>query len=95
VGQQRDASWLPKEQQSSILKVSVLEQHPHYAMTALALGDQHLWVNKIDKRRSPRCVFAFRPRTFRWCCNRRCKPVFVIFCAPKWRSVLMITDRWK
>ena len=41
--------WLPKEQQSSILKVSVLEHHPHYAMTALALGDQHLWVNKIDK----------------------------------------------
>lgn len=41
--------WLPREQQSSILKVSVLEHHPHYAMTALALGDQHLWVNKIDK----------------------------------------------
>ncbi|XTZ37178.1 molybdenum ABC transporter ATP-binding protein ModC [Salmonella enterica] len=40
--------WLPAEQQSSILKVSVLEHHPHYAMTALALGDQHLWVNKID-----------------------------------------------
>ena len=29
--------WLPKEQQSSILKVTVLEHHPHYAMTALAL----------------------------------------------------------
>ncbi|WP_297119075.1 molybdenum ABC transporter ATP-binding protein ModC [uncultured Enterobacter sp.] len=41
--------WLPKDQQSSILKVSVLEHHPHYAMTALALGDQHLWVNKVDK----------------------------------------------
>ena len=41
--------WLPKEQQSSILKVSVLEHHPHYAMTALALGDQHLWVNKLDQ----------------------------------------------
>ncbi len=41
--------WLPQEQQSSILKVSVLEHHPHYAMTALALGDQHLWVNKLDK----------------------------------------------
>lgn len=40
--------WLPAEQQSSILKVSVLEHHPHYAMTALALGDQHLWVNKIN-----------------------------------------------
>jgi len=41
--------WLPKDQQSSILKVSVLEHHPHYAMTALALGDQHLWVNRIDE----------------------------------------------
>ncbi len=41
--------WLPKEQQSSVLKVSVLEHHPHYAMTALALGDQHIWVNKLDK----------------------------------------------
>lgn len=41
--------WLPKEQQSSILKVTVLEHHPHYAMTALALGDQHLWVNKLNK----------------------------------------------
>ncbi len=41
--------WLPKEQQSSILKVSVLEHHPHYAMTAPALGDQHLWVNKLNQ----------------------------------------------
>ncbi|OAT34126.1 ATP-binding component of an ABC superfamily molybdenum transporter [Buttiauxella brennerae ATCC 51605] len=41
--------WLPKEQQSSVLKVTVLEHHPHYAMTALALGDQHLWVNKLDR----------------------------------------------
>ncbi len=30
--------WLPKEQQSSILKVSVLEHHPHYAMTARRLA---------------------------------------------------------
>lgn len=41
--------WLPKEQQSSILKVTVLEHHPHYAMSALALGDQHIWVNKLDR----------------------------------------------
>ena len=40
--------WLPKEQQSSVLKVTVLEHHPHYAMSALALGDQHLWVNKLE-----------------------------------------------
>lgn len=41
--------WLPQEQQSSVLKVSVLEHHPHYAMTALTLGDQHIWVNKLDR----------------------------------------------
>lgn len=41
--------WLPQDQQSSIFKVTVLEHHPHYAMTALALGDQHLWVNKLDR----------------------------------------------
>ncbi|PQY61449.1 molybdenum ABC transporter ATP-binding protein [Cronobacter sakazakii] len=41
--------WLPPEQQSSVLKVTVLDHHPHYAMTALALGDQHLWVNRIEK----------------------------------------------
>lgn len=41
--------WLPPEQQSTILKVTVLEHHLHYAMTALALGDQHLWVSKLDK----------------------------------------------
>ncbi|ELY3539090.1 molybdenum ABC transporter ATP-binding protein ModC [Cronobacter sakazakii] len=41
--------WLPPEQQSSVLKVTVLEHHSHYAMTALALGDQHLWVNRIEK----------------------------------------------
>lgn len=40
--------WLPQEQQSSILKLTVLEHHPRYAMTALALGEQHLWVNKLD-----------------------------------------------
>ncbi len=40
--------WLPADQQSSVFKVSVLEHHPHYAMTALALGDQHLWVNKVE-----------------------------------------------
>ncbi|XUA18051.1 molybdenum ABC transporter ATP-binding protein ModC [Citrobacter sp. OP27] len=41
--------WLPQDQQSSVLKVTVLEHHPHYAMTALALGDQHLWVNKLEQ----------------------------------------------
>lgn len=41
--------WLPREQQSSVLNVTVVEHHPHYAMTALALEGQHLWVNKLDK----------------------------------------------
>lgn len=40
--------WLPRHEQSSILRVMVLEQHPHYEMTALSLGDQHIWVNRVD-----------------------------------------------
>ncbi|MEH0835239.1 molybdenum ABC transporter ATP-binding protein ModC [Pectobacterium cacticida] len=39
--------WLPKEEQSSILNVRVLGQHERYAMTALALGDQQIWVGKV------------------------------------------------
>lgn len=30
--------WLPKEQQSSVLKVTVLEHHPHYAMNRAGAG---------------------------------------------------------
>ncbi|RNM21901.1 molybdenum ABC transporter ATP-binding protein ModC [Dickeya undicola] len=41
-------AWLPREEQSSILKVTVMEHHPHYAMTALSLGEQHLWVGRVD-----------------------------------------------
>lgn len=40
--------WLPQAEQSSVLRVQVLEQHPDYAMTALSLGDQHIWVSRID-----------------------------------------------
>ncbi|MCU5774236.1 molybdenum ABC transporter ATP-binding protein ModC [Erwiniaceae bacterium BAC15a-03b] len=40
--------WLPRADQSSVLRVQVLEQHPYYAMTALSLGDQHIWVSRID-----------------------------------------------
>ncbi|WP_437608412.1 molybdenum ABC transporter ATP-binding protein ModC [Erwinia sp. V71] len=40
--------WLPRADQSSVLRVQVLEQHPHYAMTALGLGGQHIWVSQID-----------------------------------------------
>ncbi|KHG49448.1 molybdate ABC transporter, ATP-binding protein [Enterobacter hormaechei subsp. xiangfangensis] len=42
--------WLPKEQQSSILKVSVLEHHPHYAMTALIWGNKR---SPIQSRSDP------------------------------------------
>ncbi|WOA54954.1 molybdenum ABC transporter ATP-binding protein ModC [Dickeya solani] len=41
-------AWLPREEQSSILKVTVMEHHPHYAMTALSLGEQPLWVGRVD-----------------------------------------------
>jgi len=41
--------WLPQDQQSTILTVSVVAQHPQYAMTALALGEQRLWVNQLDR----------------------------------------------
>ncbi|EPK1681786.1 molybdenum ABC transporter ATP-binding protein ModC [Klebsiella aerogenes] len=41
--------WLPQEQQSTMLNVSVIAQHPQYAMTALALGDQQLWVNQLAR----------------------------------------------
>lgn len=40
--------WLPRPEQSSVLKVQVLEQHPRYAMTALSLGDQHIWVSRVN-----------------------------------------------
>ncbi|WP_192457183.1 molybdenum ABC transporter ATP-binding protein ModC [Musicola keenii] len=41
-------AWLPQGEQSSVLKVTVLEHHPNYAMTALSLGEQHLWVGRLD-----------------------------------------------
>ncbi|CAI1703552.1 MAG: molybdenum ABC transporter ATP-binding protein ModC [Serratia proteamaculans] len=40
--------WLQREDQSSVLRVSVIEHHTRYAMTALALGDQRLWVSGVD-----------------------------------------------
>lgn len=40
--------WLPRAEQSSLLRVQVLEQHPHYEMTALSLGDQHIWVSRVN-----------------------------------------------
>jgi len=40
--------WLPRAEQSSVLRVQVLEQHPHYQMTAVSLGDQHIWVSRLE-----------------------------------------------
>jgi molybdate transport system ATP-binding protein len=95
LGQQRDAPWLPKEQQSSILKVSVLEHHPHYAMTALALAISICGSTSWSNRCKPRCVFVFRPLMFHWYCNRRNRPVFVMFSGQKSRNAMTITVRWK
>lgn len=39
--------WLQREEPSSILRVKVIGHHDRYAMTALALGDQRLWVGKL------------------------------------------------
>ncbi|GAS39472.1 molybdate transporter ATP-binding protein [Salmonella enterica] len=41
--------WLPQEHQPSILTVTVLQHHPHYAMTALASVDLHPWANKLNQ----------------------------------------------
>lgn len=40
--------WLPAEQQSTVLKTTVIGPHEHYAMTALAVGGQQLWVPQLD-----------------------------------------------
>lgn len=39
--------WLPRAEQSSVLRVHVLEQHPRYEMTALSLGEERIWVSRI------------------------------------------------
>jgi len=39
--------WLPREEQSSVVRVKVGEQHSDYAMTALMLGRQRLWVSRV------------------------------------------------
>ncbi|KGT93792.1 molybdenum ABC transporter ATP-binding protein ModC [Enterobacter cancerogenus] len=41
--------WLPIADRSSVLRVQVLEQHPDYPMTALSLGDQHIWVSRVNQ----------------------------------------------
>ncbi|MFC3395001.1 molybdenum ABC transporter ATP-binding protein ModC [Brenneria rubrifaciens] len=39
--------WLPRDEQSSILNARLLAHHERYAMTALSLGEQRLWVGKV------------------------------------------------
>lgn len=41
--------WLPREGQSSVLRVTLDRQHADYAMSGLALGDQLLWVSRQDQ----------------------------------------------
>jgi molybdate transport system ATP-binding protein len=41
--------WLPVSVLTSVLRVQVLEQHPDYPMTALSLGDQHIWVSRVNQ----------------------------------------------
>lgn len=41
--------WLPASDRTSVLRVQVLEQHPDYPMTALSLGDQHIWVSRVNQ----------------------------------------------
>ncbi|MEB7540655.1 molybdenum ABC transporter ATP-binding protein ModC [Pantoea anthophila] len=41
--------WLPMSELTSVLRVQVLEQHPDYPMTALSLGDQHIWVSRMNQ----------------------------------------------
>ncbi|GKX54296.1 molybdenum import ATP-binding protein ModC [Leminorella grimontii] len=40
--------WLQQEEQSSVWSVTLSRQHNVYPMSALALGDYHLWVNRLD-----------------------------------------------
>ena len=46
--------------------MTVLEHHPHYAMTALALGDQHLWVNKLDEPLQAALRIRIQASMFLW-----------------------------
>lgn len=40
--------WLPVSELTSVLRVQVLEHHPDYPMSALSLGDQHIWVSRVN-----------------------------------------------
>ncbi len=40
--------WLPVNELTSVLRLQVLEHHPDYLMSALSLGDQHIWVSRVN-----------------------------------------------
>ena len=40
--------WLQQETLSSVLSVEVHSQHPDYQMTAVMVGNQKLWIPRID-----------------------------------------------
>ncbi|MFR4486180.1 MAG: hypothetical protein ACLT78_01940 [Escherichia coli] len=49
-------------------------------MTALALGDQHLWVNKLDEPLQAALRIRIQASMSRWFYNRHSKPTFVTYC---------------
>jgi ABC-type molybdate transport system ATPase subunit len=81
VEQQRDAPLASQEQQSTILNVTVAAQHPQYAMTALALGDQQMWVNRLDRPQGESARIRIQASDVS-CCSPLSKPVSAIFCPP-------------
>ena len=75
--------WLPKEQQSSILKVTVLEHHPHYLQKNAYNHTNKLYSLSVHLTQ-PLYVY-----------NRRSKPAFVTYCGQKLLIVMTTTARWK
>ncbi len=45
-----------------MLRVSVIEHHQRYAMTALALGDQRLWVRRYRRRTGHPAAHSYQRR---------------------------------
>lgn len=42
--------WLEQQDRGSIVNVRLTKHHPNYSMSALALGEQLIWVNKIEAK---------------------------------------------
>ncbi len=93
--QQRDASVVPPDQQSTILNVSVAAQHPRYAMTALALGEQQIWVNYLDRPVGEATRIRIRASDVSLVLEPPQQTSIRNVCRPRWCSVLKHTDRLK